>query len=299
MKRLVQIISFICTLMLFVVTVAGCGYSGYRGKYKGAYTLIYSQVPDMYGASMDGAFMRNPQLFPLESDGYGRTMYLYMESTDGFLSAGIVQKETDDTVYFYPEQSTISFRLPDNVYDLYNKEISEDRLTALFYELCPVESLEAFKADNDWNTAIVEEKLDSAPIDAPTIAVRWGSRKDSVNLLNSEWEEQVFALAEKNGHQFSKERTDSKYFSHVNWMATDNYGRRLYYVEGYYYLYGDENVDNPHCNYTRYYLEMVAIINPDKTFLTGTFMVELTDKANYQEQIKALKLANGWDTPLQ
>ena len=299
MKRLVQIISVICTLMLFVVTVAGCGYSGYRGKYKGAYTLIYSQVPDMYGASMDGAFMRDPQLFPLESDGYGRTMYLYMESTDGFLSAGIVQKETDDTVYFYPEQSTISFRLPDNVYDLYNKEISEDRLTALFYELCPVESLEAFKADNDWNTAIVEEKLDSAPIDAPTITVRWGSRKDSVNLLNSEWEEQIFALAEKNGHQFSKERTDSKYFSHVNWMATDNYGRRLYYVEGYYYLYGDENVDNPHCNYTRYYLEMVAIINPDKTFLTDTFMVELTDKANYQEQIKALKLANGWDTPLQ
>ena len=299
MKRLVQIISVICTLMLFVVTVAGCGYSGYRGKYKGAYTLIYSQVPDMYGASMDGAFMRDPQLFPLESDGYGRTMYLYRESTDGFLSAGIVQKETDDTVYFYPEQSTISFRLPDNVYDLYNKEISEDRLTALFYELCPVESLEAFKADNDWNTAIVEEKLDSAPIDAPTITVRWGSRKDSVNLLNSEWEEQIFALAEKNGHQFSKERTDSKYFSHVNWMATDNYGRRLYYVEGYYYLYGDENVDNPHCNYTRYYLEMVAIINPDKTFLTDTFMVELTDKANYQEQIKALKLANGWDTPLQ
>ena len=298
MKRLVKMISCICMLMLFVMTVAGCGYSGYRGKYKGAYTLIYSQVPDMYGASMDGAFMRDPQLFPLDSDSYGRTMYLYMESTDGFLSAGIVQKETADTVYFYPEQSTVSFRLPDDVYDLYNKEISEDKLMALFYGLCSVETLETFKKDNDWNAPINEAKLDSVPIDAPTISVRWGSRKDKVNLLNTEWEEQIFALAKKNGHQFSEERTDSKYFSHANWMATDDYGRRLYYVEGYYYRYGDEIGDDPHLVYTCYYLEMVAIINPDKTFDTDTFMVELVDKVNYQEQIKALKLANGWDTPL-
>ena len=38
--------------------------------------------------------------------------------------------------------------------------------------------------------------------------------------------------------------------------------------------------------------------NPDKTFNAQTFMVELTDKYNCQEQIKALKEVNHWNKPL-
>ncbi len=299
MKRFIKIISCICMAIFLLISAVGCGYRGYRGAYKGSYTLIYSQVPDMYGATTDDAVLTDPQIILLESDTMGRAMYLYFESKDGFLSAGIVQKETDDTVYFYPEESTLSLRAPDRVYEISNKKVPNEDLVWLFYEICPSATLEAFKAGNDWNAPINEEKLDSAPILLPKISVRWGSRKDSVNLSNSKWEEQIFALAEKNGHNLPDESRDAKYFSHVNWMATDDYGRRLYYVEGYYYIYGDESGENSHVIYTRYFLETVAIINPDKTFDTDTFMVELVDKVNYQEQIKALKLANGWDTPLK
>lgn len=299
MKRFIKILSCICMAIFLAFAAVGCGYRGYRGEYKGAYTLIYSQVPDMYGATRDGAFLTDPQIILLESDNIGRSMYLYFESKDGFLSAGIVQKETDAAVYFYPEESTLSLRAPDRVYEISNKKVPDEDLVRLFYEICPSEALETFKAENDWNAPINEEKLDSAPIHLPKISVRWGSRKDSVNLLNTEWEKQIFALAEKNGHNLPDENRDERYFSHVNWMATDKYGRRLYYVEGYYYVNGDDESENPHVNYVQYYLEMVAIIHPDGTFDTDTFMVELADKVNYQEQIKALKQANDWNEPLK
>ena len=297
MKRFAKLISCLFTAMILLFTAVGCGYKGYRGKYKGAYTLIYSQVPDMYGTTRDDVWLTDPQVMHLESDSVGRAMYLYFESKDGFLSACIVQKETKETVYFYPEQSTISFRAPDRVYEISNKKLSDDTVAQLFYELCSDERLEAFKADNDWNAPMCEEKLDSAPIILPTIAVRWGSRKDSVNLLNTQWEEQIFAYAEKNGHDLPDGPYD-KYFSHANWMATDDYGRRLYYVEAYYYVREDELIEDPNFVYKCCFLEMVAIIRPDRTFDTNTFMIELADKVDYQEQIKELKQANGWDTPL-
>ena len=86
-----------------------------------------------------------------------------------------------------------------------------------------------------------------------------------------------------------------RYFSHENYMATDDYGRRLYYVEAYYTIYFTDSKD---INYITYYLEMIAIINPDGSYNPDTFMTELKDKTNYQEQIKELKLANGWNHPL-
>ena len=293
MKGLAKRIALIFVTAVLAVTAIGCSYDGYDGKYKGAYTLICAQVPDTLGARTQGPFLKNPQILCLETDNKGRGMYLYLEDTDGFLSLGIVQKEEVDRVYFYPEQSTISFRLPDRVYDIDNEKLSETELKSLLSELCSADALEQFKADNDWNAPMCEEKLDSAPIFAQKISVRWEHRKDEVNLSNNEWGECVSAFANKNGHDVIDEGGVSYYFSHSSWMATDKYGRRMYYVEGYYYVYQD--VSN--VSYVQYTLEMVAIINPDGSYDENVFMVELLDKESYQEQIRALKEANGWNQP--
>lgn len=292
MKRLLRIIVFLWVAVV-LMTSAGCAYGGYRGDYAGAYTLMCSQVPDMLGARSVGFSLLDPQILVLERDDFGRTLYMYLEDTDGFLSIGIVQKEEEGKVFFYPEWSTLSFVMPDRYYDISNFAISENTLLSLIGELCPANEMDAFKEANDWGLPLNESKLDSAEITLPKIAVRWEHRKDSVNLSQQKWEKQIVSVAHKNGHVFDAD--EAFYFEHATYMATDDYGRRLYYVEGYYYIYPE---NDPHIWYVKHLLEMIAIINPDGTFDSEIFMVELTDKANYQEQIRDLKIDNGWDQPL-
>lgn len=297
MNRFIKRLVIMCIALVLVMTVTGCAYRGYRGDYAGAYTLIYSQVPDTRGAWGSGPRFVDPQIILLETDDQDRALYLYLEDTSGLLSIGIVQKETSESVYFYPEKSTRSFRVPDRIYDTYDKMLTAEETKGLLDELCPDDILEAFKADNDWNSPMDESKLDRAEIKAPKLAVPWVYRTDEVNLSDDQWKVGIFAVARKNGYEITEEDEQRGYFSHANWMATDDYGRRLYYVEGYYYVYSEE--DEPIQYNTTYLLEMVAIIYPDGTFDPESFMVELEDKANYQEQIRELKLANGWDQPIE
>lgn len=292
MIKVIRRIFVFLIVSLLAFGMSGCGYFGYYGSYRGAYTLIYSQVPDVFGVRASGPILLDPQILLVESDEYGRGIYLYLEDTREVLSIGIVQTERDNRVYFYPEQSTLSFKLPDRINDIDNKEISNEDLIRLMNELCSNDLLVKFKIDNDWNNPLNYGKMESAKISSPIIPLRWGSREDIVNLLDYEWEEEVFRIAIKNGHEPGK---DYRYFSHENWMATDDYGRRLYYVEAYYYIYFNNSKD---IDYITYYLEMIAIINPDRSYNPDTFMVELEDKTNYHEQIKDLKLANGWNQPL-
>ncbi len=297
MNRFIKRLVMICIAVILVMTATGCAYRGYRGDYAGAYTLIYSQVPDTRGAWGSGPRFVDPQIILLETDVQDRALYLYLENTSGLLSIGIVQKETVESVYFYPEQSTRSFRVPDRIYDVYDKKLTVEEIKGLLDELCSDEILEAFKADNDWNSPMDDSKLDSAQIRAPKLAVPWVYRTDEVNLSDDQWKVRIFAVARKNGYEITEEDEQRGCFSHANWMATDDYGRRLYYVEGYYYVYSEE--DEPIQYNTTYLLEMVAIIYPDGTFDPESFMVELEDKANYQEQIRELKLANGWNQPIE
>lgn len=296
MKHFYKIIALICIAVILTVSIIGCSYRGYRGDYVGAYTLIYSQVPDILGARASGPYLSDPQIILFEQDNTGRAMYLYIENTDGLISLCIVQKETDNEVYFYPEKSTLSFRAPDYIYDIDQEKIPEEKLKSVLNELCSSEIMEQFKADNDWNLPINENKLDSAKITTPKISARWEHRTDTVNLTDEKWMKQIFALALKNGHMLTEANEDHRYFSYASYMATDDYGRRLYYVEAYYYVY-PENDSQIH--YIRYFLEMIAIINPDGTFDSDTFMTELEDKTNYQEQIHNLKISNSWDQPLE
>ena len=130
MKRYAKLIAFICLAAMLTSFFVGCGYLGYRGEHVAAYTLVYSQVPDILGARAVVS-MHDPQILLLESDSYGRGLYLYYEDCDEMLTVAIVQKQTDERVYYYPEESTLSFAMPDSMYDIDNPALSEDKLKSL------------------------------------------------------------------------------------------------------------------------------------------------------------------------
>ena len=298
MKRYAKLIAFICLAAMLTSFFVGCGYLGYRGEHVAAYTLVYSQVPDILGARAVVS-MHDPQILLLESDSYGRGLYLYYEDCDEMLTVAIVQKQTDERVYYYPEESTLSFAMPDSMFDIDNPALSEDKLKSLLSEFCTDEMLDSFKRQNDWNAPINESKLENAAITSPMLIYRWSHRGHDANIeLNSDdWRDVMIDIAIKNGHEITDDNKYTVYLSYVSWMADDDYGRSLYYVDGHYYVYGDKEDDN--VSHRCYYLEMVAITNPDGSFDPDTFMMELTDKANYQSVIKELKQLHGWNEPLE
>ena len=129
-----------------------------------------------------------------------------------------------------------------------------------------------------------------------TLPYRWSVRTDTVNISSEDWLAAMVRVSENNGSNIGESDERERYFNRAIWMATDSYGRRLYYVEGYYYTHDEENVN---LSYYQYYIETVAIINPDGSYDPDTFMTELADKTDYQGRIKALKEANGWNQPLK
>lgn len=299
MKLLIKIPAIVCLIALLMLALCSCrSYSGYKGDHPGAYTLAYTQIPDTLGATLKTTRFRDPEVLLLERDSYGRGLYLYFESTDKPLSVLIVQKENGERVWFYPERSTLSFKTPDSVYDLWDKKLSEERLTELYRELCSDDALASLKKMNDWNEPLNESLLESAEITHPKLTAPWSFRKDTVNLKDDVWKEEIFSVAIKNGHNIPAEYISGYYGTNVyeNWMATDNYGRRLYYVECNYSVYNEDPRSN--VSSVRYNLEMIAILMPDESYNKDTFMVELEDMTNYQEQMRELKAANGWNTPL-
>ena len=92
-------------------------------------------------------YCTDPQIILLEKDGMGRGLYLYYEDPEGLLSICIVQRETDEHVYFYPEQSTLSFRLPDYMYGRGDEEIADEELIGILRSVCTDEKLNEFKSE--------------------------------------------------------------------------------------------------------------------------------------------------------
>ncbi len=285
-------------ICLFLTFACGCSYSGYKGEYPGAYTLVYTQVPDTRGARFLGPNYDDPQIILLETDSQGRGLYLYLEDTEGPLSLVIVQRESEEMVYFYPEDSAISFRTPDRIYDLYERKLPDSELISLYQELCSTETLANFKAENDWDNPIDESRLDSAAITKPTLPNSWSYRSGKVSLSSWDWRELMLSLAVKNGHNVPEGFLNGNDGMNIydSYMATDKYGRELHYIESCYYVYTEEGVYPS--GYTRYYLEMIAIINPDGSYDPDNFMIELADKCDPDDDIRELKERCGWNQPL-
>ena len=297
-NHLLKTASLITLLTVILSYLFSCSYSGYRGDYKGAYTLAYTQIPDARGVRYTGPGFADPSIIQLETDSQGRALYLYLESTDGPLSLIIVQKEREEKVYFYPEESTLCFKVPDSLYDIFEKKVADEKIISLYNELCSADVLSAFKEQNDWDEPITEQKLDSADIILPGISSPWEYRKGDLTLSKEEWKKNLFAIGQKNGHNIPEDYLTGYNGINIydNWMATDSYGRQLFYIEAEYCVYSEEGVFPS--TYTWFYLEMFAIINPDGSYDGETFMIEIEDKLNFHDQLRELKDTCGWNQPL-
>ena len=310
-KKLLPV--FLVLITVFLSLFSGCSFNGYKGKYRAAYIAAINCIPNTrgYWCGEGGPFFKDPVIYPIEKDEYGRTMYVYFEShwsdfTEP-LHVLILQKEEGDTAYYYPEDCFLSKILPYEEIkgNEYTSAKIQERLQAAFTN----EELTAFKTLNDWNTPLQEEKCDSASFRIITEHV-WlqNGRHGNISYTNIRWNEVIRQKAIENGHVLSYQlRPD--YVDNVDvefkvyWMSTDKYGRELYFIDAYYWHWDDYDIpprysEDEGYSSIVYYLYMIAILQPDGSYNGLDCIVELDDISTPQAQMKALKASNGWNTPL-
>lgn len=98
-------------LILFVFTATSCDlvYNGYSGACKDLYTVAINSLLHCRGYMNNPESWYDPEIELLESDSYGRTMFIYAEGSYlGRWNLLISQKTENPFVYFYPDYNFIA-----------------------------------------------------------------------------------------------------------------------------------------------------------------------------------------------
>jgi len=217
----------------------------------------------------------SPKIEILAEDEYGRILFAYCEGS--CLSFIILQTSDNRYSYYYPDYNFISTSLSEKAF--FDEQIFNDELQNAFSE----ENIRGLKEKNDWGKEIDESKYVKAEIVRRKIEPDSKIKKASFEILFKK-------IARETGYE-----GDDTLFRNSIYCTLDDYGRMLYfgYVVGR-FAYGNVgDLDTP----PRYF-HLALIFNSDGSYNEDTCIMELTDLFNYQDDLKAFKERNGWNTPV-
>jgi hypothetical protein len=208
----------------------------------------------------------------IERDSYGRILFEYYEDYYGGPTSGIpdvfcyliCQMSNKQHVYFYEDVNLIIKQ-----WDEGNGFFSEEEIAA-------------FKEMNDWGKELDESKCVKYEIERlisnPTVPIE-------IELI-----EEIF---ESKKLDEQRREPKARVSTHARYLASDAYGRILYDIYRNHVVVHER--ENPSRHTTAYYF--VGIFNPDGSYNEDTCIMELEDLYAYQDELKAFKDQNGWNTP--
>ena len=184
-----------------------------------------------------------PSIRILEKDNYGRILFRYHEENRSTTSHLILQKQSEEYVYFYPHYNFL--------------------LDAFFDSgIIPSEELERLKELNNWN----QPMSDSSKFVRARIVGRKEDGPVSEDKL-IEVGKLIFPDATS---------TERQIIANTIFLRTDRYGRSIYFRRN-----------------------TAILFQPDHSFDIETGILEITDRFNYQTELRLFMEANGWDTPFE
>lgn len=147
-QKIVSIITKIFVVILCAMlqlSLFGCQYRGYKGKYNDLYTTAINSILWNNGYSYGADRVIDSSIEVLEIDSFGRTLFTYHEkyynnSNISFLALIITQYSDSKNVYYYEGDNYIIKKQ-----EIYNSEIKtfdENEIIAL-------------KQENDWNEELL------------------------------------------------------------------------------------------------------------------------------------------------
>ena len=261
----------IAALLLLSKCLSGCYHTEYKGEYPELYTVAVYNFLGRAGCWSNGEVVKDSEIELLETDSYGRVMFLYHEGiSDWGRGYGILQKSQDGYAYFYEDDCVLVSGDVWNGHDEYFHE-------KWFIE----EELDAFKVRNDWDQPLNEEKCTKKAIVIKEPAGKRAPKKSYMeDLAKSYWNKEETAVS------FHTNRD-------AIFLTEDSYGRELYWM----YSWRKDDGDNST------YSIFAIIINPDGTCDGASAMLLLNDytwgesyEINSREALKEFKQQNGWNT---
>jgi len=273
-KRLRKISALLLLSLLFLM-LAGC--PGDDPWYKGHFVDLNSVANN----SLLGIFgVDNNNIVIIDEDSFGRKMFIYWGNTvaaydqlnydkpPAVYSILISQKTEGGRVCFYPDYNFVVYKDTRNIL---SRPHDEDLLNYAKV-IASADDIEWLKQENDWEKPIDESKCVSVKIS------RINRMQESKTLLVSE-------KILKNAYE--QVDTPQNYFSLglFYYLTSDQYDRHIYYFR----------CRKEDRTYTKSY---VVMFNKDGTFDPDTGIMEIIDVWNYQDDLKAFKELNGWNTPV-
>lgn len=279
----------IIALMCLVLLLAGCERdpAKYYGNYPEAYTIA---INNLIGATGSESI----RCGVVEEDDYGRIMYYYWAPYDGIITADfetewksfarcavlICQRSENESVFFYPNYSFISFpvenpwattppakRLEEKDYlNEILKAVSEDELRRL-------------KDLNDWNKPFDEAQC-------TRLEISYKSRENLAQSVGGIFVKDDGLVKKSQIEEFySKIHTESVKRLYYVYLTSDDYNRHIYFARGL----------NSNDIYTEPY---VMLFNPDGSYDMKTGYLEMKDLYSYQDVLKEFKEQNNWNKPI-
>ena len=246
----------------------------YTGEYPDLFTVVMNSIPGQQG-HLGGA---QPYLKIIATDDYGRTLFFYSEGSPISTNNLLISQGTEgDIVYFYPHHNFISFQeqiwnwidfeggdlvfeeveVPYVVRGNNNEREVRHRLTASpFSEL----EISEFKRRNSWNQPLYLENA---------IGTEITRNKEAGRVSNH-------ILIDAYGTAFGDDAL-GRPLNRIIYFTSDAYGRSIYTGWGRW--------DGESRSY------VALLFQPDDSF---EFMM-LCDLQNYQDELKAFKVANNWN----
>ena len=266
-----KIILFLCVVLL---TLSGCDDSNYKGGTVDLNCVATNSILGLYDVDRNN-------IIEIAEDSFGRRMFLYWGNTavmdDEFGSTQdvpkyiyailISQKSYKKHVYFYPDYNFIIYDdAPSWGYGSKKKE----ELLQYVLDSTPSEDIEWLKQKNDWDKPLNEDKCVKVKI-----SKKDRERESGYSFVSDEVKEKVY----KETIPFGVFYRSSLYY-----LTSDTYDRHIYFFRG-------TQVDDSCLG------AYVVIFNKDGSYDPETGIMEISDLWHYQDELKAFKERNGWNTP--
>jgi len=256
-------ILIVLSVLLLALSLTGCRYKRYKGKYPELYSVAINSLLWNSGQSAAAGKLVDPKIEIIEEDSYGRILFSYIEqcyarATIAFDSLLICQKSDEEFTYFYPDYNFVSIEREPYSHNYYKFSVDE---------------IQTLKNLNDWDKEVDLEKCVKVEI----------TRNKPKLQIDKEVFDKLFRKA-------IKHESENKLFIHTDFLISDNYGRSIYYG------FGEEKLGSDK-NYQKRYFYRVFIFNPDSSYNEETCILEPTDYYNYQDELKAFKELNNWNMP--
>jgi hypothetical protein len=243
----------------------------YRGPYVDLNCVATNSILGIFGVD-------NNNIVIIDEDSFGRQMFIYWGNSDAastqlradkppaIYSILISQKTDSMEVFYYPDYNFILYK--DNREARYWPKNEE--LLGLANDAAIADNIEWLKQNNDWEKPIDNSKCVSVMV----------SRKNRVAesqtpLVPEEAWKKVYELVDDQQDYYSR-----TFFAY---LTSDKYDRHIFFFR----------VVNEDEIYTKSY---VVMFNKDGSFDPDQGIMEIIDVWDYQDDLKAFKDKNGWNT---